>query len=510
MIILQIRILNILIKIKFSHKFIVLPTRTKHSTQIHFLHRMFGSVLIALYTLIPFYSSAQNTDLEIVNDSSIACYTIQNIALVGNKKTKDFIVFRELDFKLGDLICNAEFETRFKKNQNRIFNTGLFLKVKITAIVVDSGKVTLTIQLDERYYSYPIPIIGLADRNFNEWWELHGHSLDRLDWGLRFSQKNVRGRNETFKIRVEAGFNKKVELEYTFPYLNRNLKTGLSIYAGAIFNRQVGYATINQKFTYTENDKIIRTRYGVGLSLFRRANFYQTHALSTFWFQNTIADTVAILNPDYFLEGRTQQDYSSVRYSFTDDHRDIQFYPLKGYYFRLEAETNGAWLSNQIDYSFAKFEVSKFSQLYKRLYGAATLRGKTSNPGLQPYFNQKGLGYGKDVISGYELYVIDGQQFILSKMNVKLQLFSTSANIKEIPLQSFQRIPLAMYLKINFDAGYVVNKYPIGNERFANKWLYGYGMGFDFVTYYDFVIRTQYSINGAGEGGFFINFKAEI
>ncbi len=453
---------------------------------------------------------AQNHPIPQEQDSLMTCYTIQEITLTGNKKTKDFIITRELDFKAGDLICHVEFAKRFNTNQNRIFNTGLFISVKIIASVLDSGQVSLNIVMDERFYSYPIPLIGLADRNFSEWWNQRGHDLSRLDWGIRFVQKNVRGRNETLRIRAEFGFNKKFEVDYTFPYLNKKQKTGLSIYGGAIFNRQVAYQTTNHKLTYVEKEKIIRTRYAGGITVFRRNNYYQTHAVSLYWYHNAIDDTVALLNPNYFLEGRTSQNYPTLRYTFLDDHRDIQYYPLKGYYIRLDIENNGAWLSPEIDYSFAKLELSKFMQLHKRIYAAGSIKGKTSTPDRQPFFNQRGLGYDKEAISGYELYVIDGQHFALSKLNVKWQIFRKNTEIKGIPIDNFQRIPLALYFKLHVDGGFVANRYPIGNERFANKWLYGYGAGFDFTTYYDFVIRTEYSINGAGEAGFYINFKAAI
>jgi hypothetical protein len=44
----------------------------------------------------------------------------------------------------------------------------------------------------------------------------------------------------------------------------------------------------------------------------------------------------------------------------------------------------------------------------------------------------------------------------------------------------------------------------------ANELQYGYGIGVDFVSYYDAVMRLEGSFNALGEPGFYINFKKAI
>ena len=43
-----------------------------------------------------------------------------------------------------------------------------------------------------------------------------------------------------------------------------------------------------------------------------------------------------------------------------------------------------------------------------------------------------------------------------------------------------------------------------------NKFIFGTGIGLDFVTYYDKVLRLEYGINDMGETGLFIHFVAPI
>jgi len=60
--------------------------------------------------------------------------------------------------------------------------------------------------------------------------------------------------------------------------------------------------------------------------------------------------------------------------------------------------------------------------------------------------------------------------------------------------------------------GFADNFYtdPAMNNQLENSLLIGYGLGIDFVTYYDLVFRLEYSMNRMNEHGFFIHFMAPI
>ncbi|MEZ4900482.1 MAG: hypothetical protein R2822_01290 [Spirosomataceae bacterium] len=47
----------------------------------------------------------------------------------------------------------------------------------------------------------------------------------------------------------------------------------------------------------------------------------------------------------------------------------------------------------------------------KQLFFSFSTKVKISTPALQPFLQTRGLGYGTDLVRGYELYVIDGQHF---------------------------------------------------------------------------------------------------
>jgi hypothetical protein len=124
------------------------------------------------------------------------------------------------------------------------------------------------------------------------------------------------------------------------------------------------------------------------------------------------------------------------------------------------------------------------------------------------------LGYRGQVVRGYEIYVIEGPQFLLNKTTLKKRIFQRSWRVESMPLEQFRYFPLSIYLKGFTDLGYVTNyQYysDLGlNTRLTGKMLVGAGAGIDFVTVYDFTFRIEYTLTREGTRGFFINLKKEF
>ncbi|MFN3405726.1 MAG: BamA/TamA family outer membrane protein [Cytophagaceae bacterium] len=440
-------------------------------------------------------------------DNDTTYFILKEVQITGNKKTKSRIITREIKVQPGDTIFLFQVNEILLTTRNRIFNTGLFLKTEVS-FTADSGNYrSMEILVKERLYTYPIPMASLADRNFNEWWYTRKRDLTRLEYGMDFIQKNMRGRNETLRIKVNGGFSTKAELTYLIPYINKKQNLGLSLFTGIIKNRRIAYRTGENILIFHDDPEYVRTRINAGLGLTYRRKFYEFHVFSLSYYRNSIADTIARLNPDYFLQGRKLQEYLHLRYSFIYDRRDITYYPLKGKYFRFDFEKIGLGTFDNADITSFRSEVSGYLPLSKRFYASAAFINKYSLPDKQPYFNLRGLGYLKDYVSGYELYVIDGTAYTLFKTNLKYKLLSMEKGFDILP-GTLENIPIAIFLKAYYDAGYVMD--PInnpGNAALANSFLNGGGIGFDIVTYYDMVFRFEYSFNRMMERGLFFSFK---
>lgn len=436
---------------------------------------------------------------------------IDNILIIGNKKTKDKIILRELDFKSGDTLLKESLSNLLTKSRNRIFNTNLFITVDLNLIDRSANHKDLLIHVKERWYIYPIPIFELADRNFNEWWQQRDRDPERINLGIFYTQRNMRGRNETLRAKVQLGFTKKFELFYTIPYLNKNQRAGLNFDISYILNKQIPYKTSDHRLIYFDGNQYIRTKFRSGFLFTYRKKFYRTHAAGLSYYHNAIDDTIAGINPSYFLDGHTRQRYFTLRYAFINDLRDITYYPLKGNYFRVEIEKTGLGIFNDINQLQLTGEYLFFKPLYKKIYFAGGVKQKLSFPATQPYHNVRGLGYERDYVSGYELYVIDGRHFSLLKANLKYQLFSTRKEVSSIPMDEFGTIPFSIYFRIYSDLGYVDNyRNNFENRTLTNELLWGGGAGLDLVSYYDLVFRIEYSFNRSGGHGFFLHFKSAL
>jgi outer membrane protein assembly factor BamA len=134
---------------------------------------------------------------------------IDSILYTGNKKTQNYIIRRELDFKAGDTIASTTLTGMFLQNRSRILNTGLFKEValNIKSWDTESNHISIEIKVQEAWYIYPIPIFELADRNFNVWWDEFNGSLSRVNYGIRFTHNNLTGQQDALKLTAQFGYN---------------------------------------------------------------------------------------------------------------------------------------------------------------------------------------------------------------------------------------------------------------------------------------------------------------
>ncbi|MFA0963259.1 BamA/TamA family outer membrane protein [Roseivirga sp. BDSF3-8] len=437
---------------------------------------------------------------------------IDHIFILGNRRTRPSIILREVDVTEGEVYRRDALVEILEADRNKIFNTSLFTTVRVSIVDVGPYKVDIIISLQERWYTFPVPIFSLADRNFNDWWVNQEGDLSRVEYGLKFYQYNMRGRNERLKLQAQFGFTQKFELGYRMPYIDRAQKNGLNLRLSYLENNSVAYQTLEHKLVFLDLERPIKEQWNAAIEWRHRNSFYTSHNVELAYRQRTIADTLAMVNPGYFLEGQTRQRYFYLEYRFTHDKRDIRAYPLHGYLLNLSASRYGLGMWDDIDLTRLNADYVKFWELDKNLFFSNDVGVQVSLPERQPYNNFAGLGYSQSLVRGYELYVIPGQHYFLNRSTLRLRLFEGEKSLgKLMPLKQFRNIPIAIYLKTYLDQGYVVsdNFFP-GNEQFSNTWLGGTGIGLDIVTFYDGVIRLEYSLNNAGEAGFFLHMNADF
>lgn len=439
---------------------------------------------------------------------------VNRVLIIGNKRTRDQIISRELSLKPGDTIRAHRLNETLLWDKRKIYNLRLFNVVTIRSLEMSPSTIDLLVDVEERWYTWPAPIFELSDRNFNEWWQNYNHDLSRINYGIKLDQYNVRGRNETLRLTAQFGFTQRFDLSYTIPYIDKKQKQGL------IFNLDYGnpknlaYFTQDHKLQFLNAKEPLRVYGGASVTYTYRKSFFETHSVSLGYRSAQVSDTIVKLNPNYYSSPTNRQQFGTLSYSFKSEHRDVVMYPLKGYQFTGYIQRNGFGFDGDVNQWIFNLTYAYHHDLRKGFYFSNFSSAYLSDPSVQPYSLYGTLGYQRQVLRGYEIYVVEGPKFFVNKTTFKKKIFSRAMRWENMPLEQFRYLPFAVYLKTFADFGYVEN-YPYYQEknintRLSNTFLAGYGTGIDLIFPYDVVFRLEYSFTKEGTQGFFFNLKKEF
>ena len=463
--------------------------------------------LVLIFVSLNFFIFSQN-------DSANYTLRVGDISISGNKITKKRIITRELPFNTGDTL-NIKYigETALRSQQN-IFNTQLFIYDSVRYVInAEAGTVNFDIKVKERWYIIPAPIFEIQDRNFNQWWRTK--DLFRINYGVSLDWNNFTGHRDNLSFIVRRGYSEKYGVSYSFPYLNKAQTVGMSAAYAYSRNNEVAYSTQNNVLLFHRDyRKYMRELHEAKIGVNIRNYLYQRSSVELLYSQMYINDTIEKLNPEYLGNKKIKAGYFSLQYRYTYDKRDSKPYPLKGLTIELQLIKDGLNYAKEEPPNnlYASLSFKKFTPLSERFYIANQIKGRYLNSDYLPYYFNRGLGYNNDYIRGYEYYVMDGQNFALIKNSLKYKLIKQRVvEVKALKrFSQFSTIPYALYLTLNGDAGYAEDKFYGKKNSLNNSWQYGYGAGLDFVTYYDIVVRFEYTFNKQKQSGFFISMSAGI
>lgn len=436
-------------------------------------------------------------------------YLVDSISIKGNSKTKDYIIYNELNFKIKDSINISNIKEIFDYNEKRLLGTGLFAQASFNILKIDEDQREINVRLDvnEAWNLYPYPIIELVDRNFNEWYYNYNADFNRINLGLVLQHKNISGNKDPLELKLQTGITKKIELTYIRPYISRNTKIGFIFNILDKYSNEIPYKTEDNILIKYRDAKTLFKQFRFATGIVFRQNTYLEHGLKAGFFYNRIDSMVNNnLNPK-FLNNRLSQKYIGILYNVKYDRRDFKLYPKKGLYLEGEINKSGIGRNNDINLLSINGKVEENFSLIKNLYHSFHFEFKKKVIGNQiPYLNNTGLGYYESYLNGYELYVIDGEDYYLMKTKQKFNFYNRNIYVgKYVHIKQFKVIPVNLYFTINFDTGYVNNNTNFAQNSFTNRFLYGYGAGFEIMIYQN-LIQLTYSIIHTGEGGFYLHF----
>lgn len=494
-------------------------------------HQIVGLKFV-LISLLFFHVFAQAQNSSIANDSLTKSipkyYFIEKVVIEGNKRTKEKIIRRELKYKENDSIPSLKLDSILLWERNKIFNTNLFVTVDVKLIRNDSNQnATLHVHVREQWYTVPQLVFDVPNQSITYFInELKG-DLSKVNFGAKLFQRNCFGRNQTLRLTVQAGFTRNIDVSYEIPYINKKQTLGIIMYTSVSNSRDLQFATIENKwksldltpygdFRYLKN-RINRESFRVGAGINYRPGFFTNHFFEMAYYHNTLTnDTIAKINPEFFLNGQTKQRYFYLHYAINDDHRDVRQFALKGYVSRVDIEQLGITPFETQNITRLTATHARYYPLTKRFSYAGRVKMKVSFPDLQPFVDFRALGGGQDLVRGYDIYQIDGQHYFLWRNSLRFKVFSKLFNLgKLVFVRQFRYVPIDIYFSLFSDAGYVVNQSDIStmyfrNDKFSNKPLGSIGIGLNIVTFYNSVFRLEWSLNGANYYNVSFNIFADI
>jgi outer membrane protein assembly factor BamA len=409
-----------------------------------------GKFLLILVLLI---TTATAQDKIIPNEPVLA------IVIIGNHTTDDNVIRRELLFKEGDIIT----ETEVRESQERLLNLYLFNRVEIYTIPQEQDGVLLVIEVTERLYFYPVPILNIQERDWDKW-----------SYGLGVIHYNFRGQNE----RVWAGMWFGYRPGFGFSYTDQ--------WAGDSLHLTTGFRLSKVTFdhrTLNFEERHILAEATVG----KWWNFYFKTDLTLSFDRISVNDEFSPL----LKSGQSTEYLLGVLFSVRHDTRDIYTYPQNGWFNRLFLFKNGIFQEFNNYY-----RVSADTRRYVS-FGPVTFAGRWYQSylfGDIPVYRYTYIGFDER-IRGHFSEVREGKHINVAGLAIRFPIIPIryfSLSLPGIPDLYTTNLKLGLSGGFFIDSGIVWDEAP---EYQWNNFRTGFGFGLHFHLPYIEVFRIDYAMD---------------
>ncbi|MBN1465879.1 BamA/TamA family outer membrane protein [candidate division KSB1 bacterium] len=400
---------------------------------------------------------------------------ISKIIVLGNDKTRDIVILREMKTKVG-----VPFDAnRVDEDRKRIQNLSLFTRVEIYPAKDENEKVGLIVIVAERWHFLPYPLFF---RNEREW------ELEKWSYGAGIIHNNVRGLNNKLLAELWFGYNPGGTASYLNPW-----------FAG---ERQLYYkATL---YSMTLKSKTLKTprfdEFHRGFSfIFGKKWGYHTYS-------NIAVSYDYIRIPyeyRYLISSESDQHVPSIGIGFQYDTRDLQEYPRDGWWMSFGVTGN---FPPQSGYQLFGADVRRYIRLYKDISLALRVDVDLAH-GDTPFYSHYYLGYSERMRG----------QFYTAMEGDRRSIFMAECRFPIVPVHfinlDYGQPMLGQYandLPFGISAGIF---YDIGAAWFRDDaniptdFLSGFGMGLHFHLPYIELFRIEYGIDPQWKGQFIIDTK---
>lgn len=340
---------------------------------------------------------------------------IEKIQITGLKKTKEYVVLREMQQKPGD-VYNRKI---LLGDLQRIYDLNIFDREVAEGYKTDAGsdfgKMMITIPLKESKTGEAT--VGL------------GYSNKKIVGQARLSQSNFRGRAETVNLSWEQGTNRGSSFEVGFfePWLDsKHTSFGINIY------NKLNYRFSNKLLGSSSNttDDYDERRQGGNITLSRP---FSISSRGFFTVRNESVDTNITDDSPLSSNGNV----ASGTFRFTNTTRDSVVDPVRGVYNSYAVELGNAKIqelngdSNSAAFAKYSFDVRRYfskggprKEVNERRKVLAFRLMAGSLTGSVPFFEQYFLG-GAESLRGYSEDRFWGPSMLLASAEYRLPMSSS-------------------------------------------------------------------------------------
>jgi outer membrane protein assembly factor BamA len=437
-------------------------------------------------------------------------FIIGEIVITGNRKTKAYIIERELTFKSGDSVLLPDLVKQFEFARTQLYNTRLFNEIIVSLKSFHGFVVDIQIDVKERWYIFPVPYLKPIDRNLSAWAD-KGYSVDRVNYGLKLSWNNLTGRNDKLRAWLITGYTQQMQLAYELPYIDKALKQGLGFNVSYATQKELNTNTIGNTQVFLNADSIdyagkyLSYNFNSSVSWYYRPGILSRHMVRIGYSISKVDSAVIVSNPKYFNKPQEVVRYPEFTYNWEYNKIDYIAYPQKGMTAALEFYKRG--FSPEMNLWQFSAKTTNAWKFKNRFSYVLNFGGVLKLPFDQPFFNQRLMGFGDYYLRGYEKYVIDGVASFIIRNTMRKEILNF--DVPNFRKNSRSTIPFHVFAKVYTDIGYAKSQYYIPSSL-NNRMLYTWGAGVDVVTLYDLVFRFEYSMNQLGESGFFFHLRNDF
>jgi len=472
------------------------------------MRKSFSLLFLLFIPLVFVYS--QDKEEEVYQDNLLlfsSKVVIRDIIVSGNKKTKNYIIGREITFKEGSAYSISEILSGVQTSRQNLMNTALFVDANVNFTNWINDSMDIYADVKERWYFFPLPYLKPIDRNLNVWIKDYDLSLDRVNYGMKFIGQNITGRNDRLNAWLINGYTQRAALRYYNPFSDNSLRHGWGFDFSYSRNRELNFDTKeNKQVFFKDPSKFIREQFYLGgLYSYRKGSIVR-HYLRVGIQGESVADTIVKLNPNYLGDNRSKVVYPELRYTY--QYFDLNYipYPTRGTSVEFDFLKRG--IGKNVNLTQFQLRFGKYFSLPNKFYFATNAEANLKLPFDQPFFNQSLLGYNDSYMRGLEYYVVDGVAGGFIRNTIGKEIASVSFNTG-LRSKTYGSIPFRFYLKGYGDVGYIYNKNNLLTNGLNNRAIYSGGIGLDIISIYDIVLRVEYSFNQKRESGLFVH-KADV